>query len=135
MLALDAQIVVRSSSGERTVGANEFFTGLFETALGPTDLLTEIRVPEADWWLVVSEVSPSRSGLGDRRRRRGSKQRERVRGAHEHGSRCPYERPESSKPWPRARCCDGSEGGRAEHIAAERSVRKRGLPTRRSQRC
>ena len=46
MLALDAQIVVRSSSGERTVGANEFFTGLFETALSPTDLLTEVRVPK-----------------------------------------------------------------------------------------
>jgi carbon-monoxide dehydrogenase medium subunit len=46
MLALDAQIVIRSSSGERTVGANEFFTGLFETALGPTDLLTEVRVPK-----------------------------------------------------------------------------------------
>jgi carbon-monoxide dehydrogenase medium subunit len=46
MLALDAQMVVRSSSGERTVGATEFFTGLFETALGPTDLLTEIRVPK-----------------------------------------------------------------------------------------
>ena len=46
MLALDAQMVVRSSSGERTVGANEFFTGLFETALGPTELLTEIRVPK-----------------------------------------------------------------------------------------
>jgi len=46
MLALDAQIVIRSTSGERTVGANEFFTGLFETALGPTDLLTEIRVPK-----------------------------------------------------------------------------------------
>jgi len=46
MLALDAQMVVRSSSGERTVGANEFFTGLFETAVGPTELLTEIRVPK-----------------------------------------------------------------------------------------
>jgi len=46
MLALDAQMVMRSSSGERTVGASEFFTGLFETALGPTELLTEIRVPK-----------------------------------------------------------------------------------------
>jgi aerobic carbon-monoxide dehydrogenase medium subunit len=46
MLALDAELVVRSSSGERTVPATDFFTGLFETALGPTDLLTEIRVPK-----------------------------------------------------------------------------------------
>ncbi|MGH2750039.1 MAG: FAD binding domain-containing protein [Actinomycetota bacterium] len=46
MLALDAQIVARSPSGERTIGAGDFFTGLFETALGPADLLTEIRVPK-----------------------------------------------------------------------------------------
>jgi len=46
MLALDAQFVVRSSSGERTLGASDFFTGLFETVLEPTELLTEIRVPK-----------------------------------------------------------------------------------------
>jgi aerobic carbon-monoxide dehydrogenase medium subunit len=46
MLALEARLVVRSSSGERTVPATQFFTGLFETALGPADLLTEIRVPK-----------------------------------------------------------------------------------------
>jgi aerobic carbon-monoxide dehydrogenase medium subunit len=46
MLALDARLVIRSSSGERTVPATQFFTGLFETALGPADLLTEIRVPK-----------------------------------------------------------------------------------------
>jgi carbon-monoxide dehydrogenase medium subunit len=45
LLALDAELVVRGPEGERTVAAGEFFTGFLETALGPRDLLTEIRVP------------------------------------------------------------------------------------------
>ncbi|MBA2313317.1 MAG: xanthine dehydrogenase family protein subunit M [Actinobacteria bacterium] len=46
MLALDAQFVVRSSGGGRTLAASNFFSGLFETALEPTNLLTEVRVPK-----------------------------------------------------------------------------------------
>jgi carbon-monoxide dehydrogenase medium subunit len=46
LLALGAQFVLRSSSGERTVPATEFFTGFLESALEPTELLTEIRVPK-----------------------------------------------------------------------------------------
>ncbi len=45
MVALDASIVARGPDGERAVGAADFFQGLFETALEPTELLTEIRVP------------------------------------------------------------------------------------------
>jgi carbon-monoxide dehydrogenase medium subunit len=44
MLALDAWMVIRSSSGERIVGADDFFRGLLETALEPNELLTEVRV-------------------------------------------------------------------------------------------
>ena len=33
-------------SGEREVGADDFFTGFLETALEPEELLTEIRVPK-----------------------------------------------------------------------------------------
>ncbi len=75
MLALDAQVVMRSSSGERTVAADEFFTGLFETALDPTDLLTEIRVPKltggwsyqkfhhrAQDWAIVGVAAVQRNG-------------------------------------------------------------------------
>jgi carbon-monoxide dehydrogenase medium subunit len=47
LLALDAQFVVRGQSGERTVPAAEFFRGVFETAVAPDELLTEIRVPAA----------------------------------------------------------------------------------------
>jgi carbon-monoxide dehydrogenase medium subunit len=45
LLALDADLVVRGPDGERTVAAGDFFRGVFETALGPHDVLTEIRVP------------------------------------------------------------------------------------------
>jgi aerobic carbon-monoxide dehydrogenase medium subunit len=45
LLALEAEIVVRGAGGERTVAAGDFFRGVFETALGPQDVVTEIRVP------------------------------------------------------------------------------------------
>jgi aerobic carbon-monoxide dehydrogenase medium subunit len=45
LLTLDAELVVVGPGGERRVPAAEFFTGVFETALGPQDVLTEIRVP------------------------------------------------------------------------------------------
>jgi aerobic carbon-monoxide dehydrogenase medium subunit len=46
LLALDATVVARGASGEREIGIGEFFQGLFETALEPDELLTEIRVPK-----------------------------------------------------------------------------------------
>jgi carbon-monoxide dehydrogenase medium subunit len=45
MLALGAELVVRSSKGERTIAAADFFDGPFTTTLQPDELLTEIRVP------------------------------------------------------------------------------------------
>ena len=45
MVALDATIVARGQDGQRAIGAADFFQGLFETALAPTELLTEIHVP------------------------------------------------------------------------------------------
>jgi len=45
LLALEAELVVRGPDGERTVAAGDFFRGVFDTALGPQDMLTEIRVP------------------------------------------------------------------------------------------
>lgn len=43
--ALKATMVIRSSSGVRTVPAVEFHTGVFETVVEPAEILTEIRVP------------------------------------------------------------------------------------------
>jgi carbon-monoxide dehydrogenase medium subunit len=46
ILALDATLVARGTSGSRPIEASEFFRGLFETALEPGELLTEIRIPK-----------------------------------------------------------------------------------------
>jgi len=45
MVALEAEIAIRGGGGERTVPAAEFFLDLYETALEPAELLSEIRVP------------------------------------------------------------------------------------------
>ena len=45
MLALGAEVVATGPKGERTIPIGQFFTGLFTTALAPTDVLTEIRIP------------------------------------------------------------------------------------------
>ena len=46
ILALDADLVVRGSGGERVVPAREFFRGVWETAVEEGELLTEVRVPK-----------------------------------------------------------------------------------------
>lgn len=45
-LALDATLVARGPSGVREIGARDFFQGLFESALEPDELLTEVRIPK-----------------------------------------------------------------------------------------
>jgi carbon-monoxide dehydrogenase medium subunit len=45
MLAYNAQIVARGPKGERVIGIDDFFTGLFESALMAGEILTEIRIP------------------------------------------------------------------------------------------
>ena len=46
IMALDATLVARGPSGTREIAAGDFFLGLFETALQPGELLTEIRIPK-----------------------------------------------------------------------------------------
>ena len=48
LLALDGEIEATGPKGKRTIKAPDFFKGLFETALGPQEVLTAIRVPAAD---------------------------------------------------------------------------------------
>jgi carbon-monoxide dehydrogenase medium subunit len=45
LLALDADLVLRSAGGSRTVKADGFFEGAFATGLRPGELLTEIVLP------------------------------------------------------------------------------------------
>ena len=47
MLALDAEMALRSRSGERRVPAGQFFLGTFETAVRADELLTSIHIPLA----------------------------------------------------------------------------------------
>ena len=75
LLALDAELVVHGPSGDRTVPAGGFWKGLFESDLGPQDLLTEIRVPKVSggWsyqkfnpraqdWAIVGVAAVARNG-------------------------------------------------------------------------
>jgi carbon-monoxide dehydrogenase medium subunit len=43
--ALGATMTIRGADGERTVTADEFFLGVYMTAVGPGELLTSITVP------------------------------------------------------------------------------------------
>jgi carbon-monoxide dehydrogenase medium subunit len=43
LLAANARVVCRGGAGERVIAARDFFLGTFETAIEPTEVLTEIR--------------------------------------------------------------------------------------------
>jgi len=47
VVALGATIIVRGPRDERRVAAKEFFTGIYETALSPQELLVAIELPVA----------------------------------------------------------------------------------------
>jgi carbon-monoxide dehydrogenase medium subunit len=47
VLATDSVLVLKSSSGERRVPAEEFFRSTFETAAKADELLVEVRIPAA----------------------------------------------------------------------------------------
>jgi len=45
LAALDARFTIRGGEGERTVSAEEFFVGVYMTAVGEGELLTTVSVP------------------------------------------------------------------------------------------
>jgi len=47
LVALGATFTIRGSDGERTVEADEFFLGVYLTAVGEGELLTKVSVPPA----------------------------------------------------------------------------------------
>jgi carbon-monoxide dehydrogenase medium subunit len=63
LLALGGELVVAGKAGRRAIKADDFFKGLFETALDPGDVLTTIRVPLAG--------SDSRHAFAELARRHG----------------------------------------------------------------
>ena len=46
ILALEAEILARGPNGDRAIPAVEFFTGVFQTALQPNEMLVDIRLPK-----------------------------------------------------------------------------------------
>jgi carbon-monoxide dehydrogenase medium subunit len=49
-VAMDATFVIAGSSGQRTVGADEFFVDYLQTAVGPDEVLVEVRLPKLTDW-------------------------------------------------------------------------------------
>jgi carbon-monoxide dehydrogenase medium subunit len=46
LLAMDAEVVARGPDGTRTIPLPELFQGPFVTSLEPTEIITEVRVPD-----------------------------------------------------------------------------------------
>ena len=46
LLAMDAEVVARGPDGSRTIPLRELFQGPFVTSLEPTEIITEVRVPD-----------------------------------------------------------------------------------------
>lgn len=62
-LALDAVMVIEGPDGTRRVGADDFFLGLYETALEPGEILTAVEIPLPE--------AGARHGFGELARRHG----------------------------------------------------------------
>ena len=56
LVALGATMTIRAAGGERTVPAEQFFVGVYQTAAGPGELLTTISIPagKADGFAAVT---------------------------------------------------------------------------------
>lgn len=63
LLALDGEVDAVGPGGKRRIKAGDYFKGLYETALGPQDVLTGFRVPAAD--------KTTRTGFAELARRHG----------------------------------------------------------------
>jgi aerobic carbon-monoxide dehydrogenase medium subunit len=57
--ALGATVVARGPGGEREIPADDFFTGLFTTALAPGELVTSVRVPTVESAAYVKHRHPA----------------------------------------------------------------------------
>lgn len=59
LLALGGTVIVQGAGGERRIAADDFFTGLYATALEPDELITgsEIPVATADQWQGMSQLA------------------------------------------------------------------------------
>jgi carbon-monoxide dehydrogenase medium subunit len=63
ILALDAEIDVIGPKGRRTIGAQKFFVDLLQTAVGPDEILCEIRVPTTARSVAYEKTAQKASGF------------------------------------------------------------------------
>jgi carbon-monoxide dehydrogenase medium subunit len=50
LLAAEGSVTVQGPDGQRTIEAGDLFQSYMETAIGPTEVLTEVRIPTFDGW-------------------------------------------------------------------------------------
>jgi carbon-monoxide dehydrogenase medium subunit len=63
LVALDAEVVVRSAAGERVSTVRDLMVDFFATTLEPAEMIVEVRIPALAPWLAGSYVKfVSRSG-------------------------------------------------------------------------
>ena len=123
MLITEAEVTLQGPDGQRTVAAADLFQDYLTTAVGPEEVLTEIRVPaldgyghgyqkfnrrSEDWAMVAVCAVVKRVG----RHLRG-----RARRADQHGARCRCARPRSRTP-----CAARSSPPRPSRAAAEQAA-------------
>jgi carbon-monoxide dehydrogenase medium subunit len=64
MVTMGATMTVRGPDGERTVAADEFFLGVYMTAVAPGELLTKITIPPASGGDGFAAVAIGKDGTG-----------------------------------------------------------------------
>jgi aerobic carbon-monoxide dehydrogenase medium subunit len=63
VLALEAEIDVAGPGGRRTIRASSFFVDLLQTVLGPSEIITEIRVPVTAATVAYEKTEQKASGF------------------------------------------------------------------------
>jgi aerobic carbon-monoxide dehydrogenase medium subunit len=64
MVTMGATMTVRGTGGERTVAAEDFFQGVYMTAVAPGELLTKITIPPASGGDGFAAVAIGKDGTG-----------------------------------------------------------------------
>ena len=93
MVALGARMTIAGADGERTVDAEDFFLGVYMTAVGPGELLTKITIPPGRRDGFAAVTLGARRHVHRQRRRVARRQRRASRSAA--STRCRIARPTS----------------------------------------
>jgi aerobic carbon-monoxide dehydrogenase medium subunit len=64
MVTIGATMTIRGAGGERTVAAEDFFQGVYMTAVAPGELLTKITIPPASGGDGFAAVAIGKDGTG-----------------------------------------------------------------------